>query len=789
MSDNNKGISPFKDPAFLKGSDKLHRTKVSSKDINEFKKAFSDDEETKHIPSLKKRVKKEAETSPATQEELYATPDVDIDAFFESITGKKPASTKAKSAAHNTAVKKDAGSTQKTRSFSLNDSFKKRVSETVRLPGEEKNIKKNVRVLVKSTQSDRHILDILPDEEEKTNIIDVLGTQKGENIFEAVDKAVTKDTASAAFAAAVEKRNETVKHNRDKKAINTGKALRASLIRQNKTRSLQLIFCLAAFIPCAVLTVLPSFYSEGNGLSFLFANGARVYSVINILLIVAMAGVFYKSIISGALSIKNLNPNSDSPLFVITLFILLHNLASLITGTAIADGTRIYTCFAAFAFTASCLAEYFNARTALGSLTAVMKGKRLQSIQPIENASDAVKISGGITDSKDVNILYSTEVEIGDSLTDTTGPRHSEGKFYSYSLAAVIVCAVILGILSFFTDGSIPHLFTVTIGVICFCSPVTVSAACSFLNYMTNYRLNRQGAAATSKEGIRLVGKAQGVAMDISDIFTAEVSSFRTVPGTLMKKSSAALITSAVLINAKTLIGKSFENFVSQTGAELPLTENVEYEEKLGFSAWVSGKRVLVGNREMLIQHSISVPDEREERHYAGNRFVMYLVVEGMLTASFLVNYKTLSSVRRLTDEFNKTGLVLLLTSNEPFLDYKETAKRLSLESAGVRILSGKAEKIVTAYTNSNVPSMTSGLICPKAGHGLLNLVVSAYNLYTSDKFLFNLHLAGQVIAFILLALGLIFNMPLFFSPFTIIFLELIWSACAYFITVQKSKL
>lgn len=781
MSEKNNGISPFKDPAFLKSSDKLHRTEVSSKDIAEFKKAFSDDDETKYIPSLKK---KEPEATAVSNEDLYATPDVDIDAFIESLTGKKSATPKSKA----TVQKKEAGITQKTRSFNLNESFKKRVSEATKLPGEEKNIKKNVRVLVKSKQSDRHILDILPDEEEKTNIIDILGTQKGENIFEAVDKAVTKDTASAAFAAAVEKRNKTVKNNREKKAISAGKALRASLIKQNKTRRLQLIFCLAVFIPCAILTLLPSFYVEGNGLSFLFANGARVYSFINILLVCTMAGVFYKNIISGALSIKNLNPESNCSLFVVTLFILLHNIVSFIMGSAALDGTKIYTCFAAFAFTANCLAEYFNTRTALGSLSAVVKSKSLQSVQPVENKSDAVKISGGITDNQDVNILYSTEVEIGDSLTDKAGNRHSEGKFYSLSLATVIICALILGILSFITQGSIPQLFTVIIGVICFCSPVTVGTACSVLNYMTNYKLNKEGAAATSNEGVRLVGKAHGVAMDISDIFTAEVSSFRTVPGTLMKKSTAALITSAVLINAKTLMGKSFEKFVAQTGAELPVTESVEYEEKLGFSAWVSGKRVLVGNREMLIQHSIRVPDEREEKHYAGNRFVMYLVVDGMLTASFLVNYKALSSVRRLTDEFNKTGLVLILTSREPFLDYKETAKRLSLESAGVRILSGKAEKIVTAYRNSNVPAISSGLICSKAGHGLLSLVVRAYNLYTSDKFLFNIHLAGQIIAFILLTLGLIFNMPLFFSPFTIIFLELIWSICAYFITTQKSK-
>ena len=36
MSDKNKGISPFKDPAFLKGSANKRKTEISDKDIKDF---------------------------------------------------------------------------------------------------------------------------------------------------------------------------------------------------------------------------------------------------------------------------------------------------------------------------------------------------------------------------------------------------------------------------------------------------------------------------------------------------------------------------------------------------------------------------------------------------------------------------------------------------------------------------------------------------------------------------------------------------------------------------------
>ena len=448
-----------------------------------------------------------------------------------------------------------------------------------------------------------------------------------------------------------------------------------------------------------------------------------------------------------------------------------------------------FTCFAVFAAGINCLSEFFGTRTTLASLATVMKGKNLLSLQPVDRRQDAAAIAKGISDKGDPNILYSTDIELSDSLPEDEGAENIRNKKYTYSSIVSIVLGLVLSIAAFFMNGSAVFLVTVLLSVICFCSPVTVDVACTLLSYTVNRRLCRDGAAATSSEAVSLVGNAHGVTMDISDIFTAEVSSFRLAPGVFINRHTAALYTAAVLINGKSLAGKSFKSFIKQTESELEFTENLQYEEKLGFSAWIGDKRILVGNREMLIQHSIPAPDEREERHYAGNKFVMYLVVDGRLTASFLVNYKALSSVKSLTGEFNKTGLVLLLTSREPFLDHKEIAKRLSLESAAVKVLSGKSEAIISSYRSSKSYSLKGSLVCSKAGSGLMSLVVNSYKLHICDRLLFNLHFAGQLAAFLLLVLAVFLNMPVFFNPLTIIALELLWSICSYILTLNRAKI
>ena len=776
MSDKNKGISPFKDPAFLKGTANKRKTEISDKDRKDFRDAFGDGEEVKTYTPKKASSRVPDKKSTAT-DDLYKKPSVDIDAFFETLTGipiPKDADIPKRDVS-------EPSSNEKTRVIGLGALRKAAGGKS---PAEEdKNLKKNVRVLVKNKQSDQHILDFAIPDEEKTNIIDVLGAKKGEDIFAVVDKALTKD--SDGYAAAIESVNKKERRERDKKALAYANELRDKLIKKNNRRKLKLIFCIVFLILTIIFSLIPSLYTEGGALSFLFSGGAAVYGIINIVLLLILAAVFFRNYLQGAKQLIRLSPDSNSTLLIVSIFVLIYDITLLALGTA---GEVNYTCFAVFAAGAACVSEFFGARTTLGTLSTAMKNKNLISIQPIDSTPDAVTVAKGITDKGDPNVLYSTDTEIIDSLPEEAEEQETQNKFYTYSSIAVTVIGLILGVAAFFMKGSALSLVTVLLSVICFCSPVTVKLTRTFLSYTVNRRLHRDGAAATSNEAIRLVGKAHGVAMDISDIFTAEVSSFKLAPAVFINRDTAALYAAAVLINGKSLMGKSFKSFIQQTEAELPVAENIQYEEKLGFSAWIGKKRVLVGNREMLVQHSIPAPDEREEKHYAGNRFTMYLVVGGRLTASFLVNYKALSSVKRLTGEFNKTGLVLLLTSREPFLDHKEIAKRLSVESAAVKVLSGKSESTVKAYRNAKSFTVKGGLICSKSGNGLMSLVVNSYKLYNCDRFLFNLHFAGQLAALILLILAVFLNMPVFFNPLAIIGLELFWSIASFALTFNRIK-
>ncbi|MBQ8504313.1 MAG: hypothetical protein IJ491_08575 [Clostridia bacterium] len=832
MSDKNNGISPFRNQEYLQSSsskNNKYKKQVTEKDIDEFEKVFSDEDpaQTKgtdgkgffasfrtvkdksdkspHQPSAAPVVKaKEVPLPSYSTENLYAEQEFDIDAFMQSL-GASPAPKKSEKPVEDTTTANDGHTrafslskkqekpkaSQRTRHFNLSDSVKEKIQKSIPVPEENSDIMHGVRVLSEDKPSDEAILEAAPTGEGKESLLDSVSPEKGEDIFAAVDKAVKrrKSLASQGFSEnGTDSAKKRAKKKKEEQTLLTGKALRASLIKKSKREKLQLLITLVLFFISLVFTALPMFYSVGNSLEYMFANGGRIYASINIIMLLLVAIVFFRDFASAVESIADLRPNADTCLLLVTLFALIHNVATLTLHTAGLNGVKMYTIVVIFAAGIKVLGEYFKTRTALRSLITIMKSRSLQSVQPVENKADANSLAQGITEQGDPNILYCAQVETGDNLTAGVGPRRDESRYYTYVSIAVLLSGFIMAAVLYFRNKDGAGFMTALLSTVCLCMPIMSDTVRAVNVYFENLKLNKLGAAATEYEGIRSVGKANGVAMDISDIFTAEVSRFRVIPGVRMDKNDAAVYASAVTIAADSLTGKCFADFIKQLDIPLPEAENIQYEERLGYTAWVNDKRVLVGNREMLIQHSIPAPDEKDEKRYAKNKFVMYLAVEGDLVATFLVNYKVLSSIRKLSYDFNRTGLVLMLTSKEPYLSHKEIAKRLSLDTAGVKVLSSKGSDIINEYRTNKARRISSGLVCSKKNRSLLPLVVATHRLYVSDKFLYNIHILGQCAGLLLLVLSHLLNMPLFFSPLTIVILHILWSVGAYFLSAKREK-
>lgn len=612
---------------------------------------------------------------------------------------------------------------------------------------------------LKNRESDETILESAPTGKGKDSMMDSVKADEGEDIFSAVEKAQKK-----------KKRNRV---NTSQNFISL-KDFDDKLNVRIKKGKKNLIFALAAFIISAVLTVPFTVYGLQG------AHHGLIYGIIHILAAGILCLIARTQLTLGFNNIRYLSPDENSVTFIVAVFVLLFNVITTAFGTLGVNGVKPYTLCLAFSVLVRFVGSYLDDLTAHKSVKALSEKGEYEGIHYISNKNDALLVAHGLSEKTVPTVIYGAESRVDTGIREDKAPRKDEEKFYSFTAMAVLVVGFVSGIILFTRNKDMISFITPLVSCICFCLPVMNEFVSSVIFFFTSAHLSEKGVAVNDIESLEFLSQAKAVSADARELFTCEVSSFRKVKGSLISKSDAAVFAAAVLNAGGSMAGDCFKEFVDALGITLPEASDLQYEEKLGFACWVADRRVLVGNRQMLTEHSIEAPTQAEEKAYAGKKNVMYVAVEGQLVASFLVKYTVAPSFRKIAAAFEKTGFILLVSSKEPCLDENNCAARLSLDVVSVKILSQKASDIVASYRNDSSKGKETTLLCLKEKCTLAELAVRAHSLYHSDRLASNLLLSGQAVALVLILLSVILNMPLFLNPAAIIVLQAIWSFGSY---------
>ncbi len=612
---------------------------------------------------------------------------------------------------------------------------------------------------LKNKESDETILESAPTGKGKDSMMDSVKADEGEDIFAAVEKAQKK-----------KKRNRL---NTTQNFISL-KDYDEKLSGKIKIAKKNLILALAAFIVSAVLTVPFSAYGLQG------AHHGLIYSLLHIIAVAGICVLARNELTLGFNNIRYLSPDENSITFIVAVFVMLFNVITAAFGTLGVSGVKPYTLCFAFAVLVRFAGVYLDDLTAQKSVKALSEKGEYEGIHYISGKNDALVVAHGLSEKTVPTVIYGAESRVDGGIRDDKAPRKDEDKFYSFTSMAVLLAGFAAGIILFTRNKDAVSFITPLVSSVCFCLPVMNEFVSSVIFYFTASRLSARGIAVNDIESLELLSQAKALSADARDLFTCEVSSFRKVKGSLISKSDAAVFAAAALKAGGSMVGECFTDFIDALGIILPEASDLQYEEKLGFACWVADRRVLVGNRQMLTEHSIEAPTQAEEKAYAGKKNVMYVAVEGQLVASFLVKYRVVPSFRKIAHAFEKTGLVLLMDSKEPCLDENNCAARLSLDVVSVKIISQKASDIVNSYRKDSEKGKATALVCLKDKCTLPELAVKAHRLYSSDRLASNLLLSGQAVALVLTFLSVFLNMPVFRSPVAIIFLQVLWSFGCY---------
>ena len=179
--------------------------------------------------------------------------------------------------------------------------------------------------------------------------------------------------------------------------------------------------------------------------------------------------------------------------------------------------------------------------------------------------------------------------------------------------------------------------------------------------------------------------------------------------------------------------------------------ENYVYDEAKGVSGWIDNKRVLLGTRDMMIEHSVEgIPATAKVREMMPDGTeVLYLSVAGSVSALFIIRLEASKSVRHWLKELDRENVLLLIRSCDAMLSQRRISKMFGIREDHVKILSARNEK---DYNEETQPLTTArpSMLCAGRLAGFVQTVIGAKRIRSASTL-------GMIIQASTAVLGLLF--------------------------------
>lgn len=647
-----------------------------------------------------------------------------------------------------------------------------------RLKKTRQNLIENFRVL-SNVDGDKAILEKEPTGKGGASLADLLEPKKGENLFDAVERAGDRKKVKNILERTMRSVQQKARLEKLKEELKSAKKERKTLKQQTVFQKKQLKIFLLLFAFSLVLFFMLCANSASGAFSFLFGANGAVFILLNLLLL-ALGAVFSRGVLKEGISdVLKFAPGAEFFVLLSGVISLLQCLSLFVFKPQDVSGYTVFTPFFFFSLLAFYASEYLRIEGVRRDISVLMRSKELSTLRTVENKNDADSLGYGISKGEP-QILYTADCDLPTDFERFSLSRKADEKLLFVVGILTLGLSAAFAVFGAVTQKSAWAFFFAFSGSFCLCVPVLFNLVSALIKLGNDKALAASSAVVACASSAESVAKANGIVASADEIFEGRVSKFRTVPGVRIAQTDAVVFAASALKKTRSVIRNAFDPFLAEEGIRPPEAEDVQYEEKLGYACWVVGRRVLVGNREMLLAHSISAPSEEEEKAFAKGKNVMYVVLEGAIIALFVVDYRVRSEVKKSVRSFNKTGLVLILDCGDPSLTQELVSKKLMADIAAIKLASTKDSTLVSSLRKNSAFKKENGLACAKKDRNILLLINAAHNLFEADRLSKIVMLAGLGFSFALGIVCAVLKVSLAFNPVILIVFQLIWGAIAY---------
>ena len=495
-----------------------------------------------------------------------------------------------------------------------------------------------------------------------------------------------------------------------------------------------------------LLPLPPALAPENNMRLFLIAN----------LVIVALAALFCCNVVGGGISaLCRLRANSDSSAALAVLAVLIQGIVlAVLPGSVTAyEQISLYFPVAVVALFFALVGKRMAVRRVERDFTTLMDDQDKYALVRIRDRELAREFARGLPPDAD-GVACSAKV---DFLTGFLNRSYSQDYSLAFTSIAVPICllgAIVVAVVTFFmADRALPVAVSAFAAVLCVCAPLSGAIVPNLMQNKMSKRLARQGALLAGYVSAEEYTDTNAVVISDRDLFPADSVMLHGMKVFAEKRIDEAILDAAsVILSCGGILSGVFINMVGNNKRMLRAVDNLVYEDGMGISAWVDGKRVLIGTQELMRMHDIDCPSRDFEARYARDgRQVLYIANSGELSAMFVVSYNASPDIMDAMAGLARRGTSLIIYTTNPNVTPELIASVFSYKRTQVRILPMKLHPEY-AWLTKDRPRVAAGGLHAGGLSGVLALLDAAAAVRNSVMGGTVIQLIGTIVGYGLVA-------------------------------------
>lgn len=323
----------------------------------------------------------------------------------------------------------------------------------------------------------------------------------------------------------------------------------------------------------------------------------------------------------------------------------------------------------------------------------------LYSVDGITDDKDATELGRNVK-SPSPRIRYSSKTRFPSHLIELCTSETHTDKNMRFIFLIITVMSLVNFIITWSVSGNFPVGFAALVVTIALCVPVYAVLLVQLPLRWANKNFNKLGGMISCQDAVNELCRTNAIILDSKDLFDQNLCAmhgfkdFKNV-----RVDDAMLYAAAMVIRSGGPLTGVFDQMVVNRRDILPTVKSFSYEERLGVSGWIYSQKVILGTRQMMLNHNVHVPETIDEDKYLmSGHEVMYLAIANKLAAMMVVDYAPDRKIVPYLKKLRDAGVTILVRNCDPNVTDVMISQCYDMRLDNIKILNTASSRVFKKY-------------------------------------------------------------------------------------------